>query len=258
MALNPRLASWPGLNAWIVGGSSGIGRATASALHARGAKVTVSARDADALAGFVAGHPGSVARPLDVLDRAALADAAGEIAARGDGRIDLVLYSAGYYRPMRGTAFDLEQALRHVRINQIGALHLLDALLPRLLRQRGGHLSLVGSVAGFRGLPNALGYGPTKAALINLAEGLYLDLAPHGIGVSIVNPGFVRTPMTEQNEFDMPALIDPSEAAEAIIDGWQRGRFEIHFPKRFTRALKALRLLPDGLYFRAIRRITGL
>jgi short-subunit dehydrogenase len=257
MASNPTLNDWRGLNAWVVGASSGIGRATASALHAAGAKLTVSARDADALAEFVDSHPGSCSQPLDALDRAAVAEAARQISARG-GDLDLVLYSAGHYRPMRATAFDLEQALQHVRVNQVGALHLIDAVLPRLLLQGRGHLSLVASVAGFRGLPNALAYGPTKSALINLAEVLYLDLAPQGIGVSIINPGFVRTPMTEQNPFEMPALISPEQAAAAIIDGWARGRFEIHFPRRFTLALKALRLLPDALYFRAIRRITGL
>ncbi len=116
------------------------------------------------------------------------------------------------------------------------------------------HLGLVASVAGYRGLPNALAYGPTKAALINLAEVLYLDLHPRGIGVSLINPGFVETPLTAQNSFHMPALMRPEDAAAAIVDGWGRGDFEIHFPKRFTRMLKALRPMPDGLYFSAIRR----
>ena len=110
-------------------------------------------------------------------------------------------------------------------------------------------------MAGYRGLPNALAYGPTKAALINLAEVLYLDLAPCGVGVSLINPGFVATPLTAQNSFHMPALITPETAARAIVQGWAAGEFEIHFPKRFTRFLKALRLLPDALYFKAVRRV---
>jgi len=142
-------------------------------------------------------------------------------------------------------------------------------LLPQLLRQAraaggkaggtaGGHISLVSSVAGFRGLPKSLAYGPTKAALINLAETLYLDLAPEGLGISVINPGFVETPLTAGNDFHMPALITPEEAAEAILRGWQAGDFEIHFPKRFTLFLKGLRHLGYGAYFAAVRRSTGL
>ncbi|MEO7642439.1 MAG: SDR family NAD(P)-dependent oxidoreductase, partial [Ramlibacter sp.] len=121
-----------------------------------------------------------------------------------------------------------------------------------------GHISLVSSVAGFRGLPNSLAYGPTKAALINLAETLYLDLSDHGIGVSVVNPGFVETPLTAQNTFAMPGLIGPQEAAREILRGWAAGDFEIHFPRRFTRWMKLLRLLPFRLYRRVVRRMTGL
>lgn len=257
MSLNPALADWAGRTAWLVGASSGIGRATASLLHARGARVVVSARDASALDEFVAAHPGSLGVPLDVTDRAAVAAAATQVAA-SCGAIDLVLYCAGHYRPMRATDFDLDEALRHVEVNQVGALHVIAAVLPVLLKQRAGHLSLVSSVAGYRGLPNSIAYGPTKAALINLAETLYLDLSPQGIGVSVINPGFVETPLTAQNGFTMPALITPDQAALEIVRGWAAGRFEIHFPKRFTRWLKALRLLPDGLYFRAVRGATGL
>jgi NAD(P)-dependent dehydrogenase (short-subunit alcohol dehydrogenase family) len=135
---------------------------------------------------------------------------------------------------------------------------MLDAVLPVLLKQRSGHLSLISSVAGYRGLPNALAYGPTKAALINLAQTLYMDLQPLGIGVSLINPGFVDTPLTAQNEFKMPALITPEQAAHQMLKGWEAGRFEIHFPKRFTLWLKLLGHLSDGLYFRIVRGSTGL
>ena len=127
--------------------------------------------------------------------------------------------------------------------------------MPALLARGSGHISLVGSVAGYRGLPNSLAYGPTKAALINLAETLYLDLHPKGIGVSLVNPGFVRTPLTAGNAFDMPALISPEEAAQAMLQGWARGDFELHFPKRFTLWMKALRLLPNRLFFSLVGRV---
>jgi short-subunit dehydrogenase len=148
--------------------------------------------------------------------------------------------------------------LRHQQVNYVGALYVLDAVLPAMLQRGSGHLSLVGSVAGYRGLPQSLAYGPTKAALINLAETLYLDLQASGVGVSLVNPGFVETPLTAGNRFSMPALISPAQAATEILAGWARGEFEIHFPKRFTLWMKTLRVLPYALYFPAVRKFTGL
>ncbi len=257
MPLNPRIASWTGRTVWLVGASTGIGRATAELLHRRGARVIVSARSAAPLEAFVAQHAGADMIVLDATDREALRDAAAHIV-RTHGRIDLACYCAGTYAAMRADNFDLDVALRHVDVNYNGALHLLDAVLPHLKRQKGGHISLVGSVAGYRGLPQALAYGPTKAALINLAEVLYMDLKPQGVGVSIVNPGFVETPLTAQNEFRMPALLTPEEAAQAIVTGWEAGDFEIHFPKRFTLWLKALRHIGYGPYFAAVKRSTGL
>ena len=260
MSLNPRISQWQGRRAWVLGASSGIGRATASALHARGAQVVVSARGDSALQTFVDQHPGSVALALDTADREKVQAAAASLLAAGP--LDLVFYCAGYYREMRATDFDLDEMLRHQQVNYVGALHVLSGVLPAMLEaaQRGqaGHLSLISSVAGFRGLPKSLAYGPTKAALINLAETLYLDLHDLGIGVSVINPGFVATPLTAGNDFTMPALISPEVAAEAILQGWERGEFDIHFPKRFTRVMKLLRLLPYSLYFPAIRRFTGL
>ncbi|RZL31779.1 MAG: SDR family NAD(P)-dependent oxidoreductase [Rubrivivax sp.] len=244
MSLNPNLRDWQGKTVWLIGASSGIGRATASALHAAGARVIVSARQAALLNEFIALHPGSHALPLDVMDVPALHAAVAQV-----GLPDLCVYCAGYYRPMTAASFDLADARRHVDVNLIGALNLLDALLPKLLAAGRGHLSLVSSVAGYRGLPKALAYGPSKAALTHLAEALYLDLHPGGIGVSVVHPGFVKTPMTAQNDFAMPAEISPEQAARAMLAGWAAGDFEIHFPRRFTRFMKALRLLPDRLYF---------
>lgn len=251
MSLNPRLRDWQGRKAWLIGASSGIGRATAGALHAAGAQVIVSARQDALLREFAAAHPGSRAVPLDVLDLPALHAAAAEV-----GPVDLCVYCAGYYRAMSATSFDLGEARRHLEINFCGALNLLDALLPQVLTAGRGHLSFISSVAGYRGLPKALAYGPGKAALTHLAEALYLDLHPRGIGVSVVHPGFVKTPMTAQNDFHMPAEISPEEAARAMLAGWAAGDFEIHFPKRFTRFMKALRQLPDGLYFPIVSKAT--
>jgi NAD(P)-dependent dehydrogenase (short-subunit alcohol dehydrogenase family) len=257
MPLNPRIEQWAGRVVWLVGASTGIGRATAEKLHALGATVIVSARSAATLDGFVRAHAGSRAIALDATDRDAMRDAARRIVDEF-GRLDLAVYCAGYYKPMRATAFDLDDALRHQQVNYVGALYMLDAVLPALLRQRSGHVSLVSSVSGYRGLPKALAYGPTKAALINLAESLYFDLTDHGIGVSVVCPGYVDTPLTEQNDYKMPGLISAEQAADHIVEGWRQGRFEMHFPKRFTLWVKALSWLSAGLYFKAVRRVTGL
>jgi NAD(P)-dependent dehydrogenase (short-subunit alcohol dehydrogenase family) len=259
---NPPLTDWRGQRVWVIGASSGIGLATAEALIARGAHVQVSARGAAALVRLVAQHtrtgepPTVQAWPLDVTEADAVAATARAILAQGP--LDLVIYCAGHYSEMRATAFDLAEMNRHLAINYTGALHVLDAVLPALVQRGTGHISLISSVAGFRGLPKSLAYGPTKAALTNLAETLYLDLEPLGLGVSVVHPGFVQTPLTAQNNFTMPALITPEQAAAAMLSGWARGDFDIHYPKRFTRWMKLLRLLPYRAYFPAVRRFTGL
>ena len=256
MSLNPRIRDWSGRRVWLLGASSGIGLATARLLHGRGARVIVSARQATALDDFVSAHPGSQALALDITDREAVRAAAARLVA--EGPLDLVCYLAGHYRPMRAMDLDLDDALRHQQVNLTGVWHLLAALVPALLAQGHGHLSLVSSVAGFRGLPRSLAYGPTKAALINLAESLYLDLRPRGLGVSVITPGFVATPLTAGNDFPMPALRTPEQAAAEIVRGWERGQFMIHFPKRFSRFLLLLRLLPYRAYFALVRRFTGL
>ena len=252
--LNPPMADWHGKTVWIVGASTGIGNATAAALHAQGAHVVVSARKLQALQAFEQQHPGSKALVLDATDATAVRQAAAALLR--EGPLDCVVYCAGHYHPMRADALDLPDMLRHVDVNYHGALYVLAAVLPAMLVRGSGHFSLVGSVAGYRGLPQSLAYGPTKAALINLAETLYLDLRGKGLGVSLINPGFVQTPLTAGNEFDMPALLTPAQAATAILEGWSRGVFEIHFPKRFTLWMQALRLLPYRAYFALVSRAT--
>ena len=260
MGLNPAITDWHGKRVWLVGASSGIGLAVAEALHARGAHVIVSARQQAPLDDFVSRHSGGQALTLDVTDAEATAAAAQRLLA--EGRLDLVCYCVGYYRAMRATDLDLAELLRHQQVNVVGALHVLAAVVPALLEAaRAGqapHISLIASVAGWRGLPQSMAYGPTKAALINLAETLFLDLRPHGVGVSVVTPGFVDTPLTAQNDFTMPALLTPAQAATAMLRGWARGDFEMHFPKRYTRVLKLLRMLPYRWYFPLIHRMTGL
>lgn len=260
--LNPPLRDWPGRRVWIVGASSGIGAATARLLHREGAMLALSARSAPALQALAeelggVGDASAQLLPLDITDAQAVAAAARRLLASW-GQIDLVLVMAGTYQPMRADSLDLGAARAMLETNLIGPFNLLAALTPALLAQRRGAIALVASVAGYGGLPRALAYGPSKAALINLAESLYLDLHPRGIGVHLISPGFVATPLTAANDFHMPALISAEQAAREILRGLARGDFEIHFPRRFSRTLKLLRLLPYRAYFAAVRRATGL
>ena len=192
--------------------------------------------------------------PVDVTDAAGLKAAALQV--HDQQGLDLVVFCAGYYKAQRATAFDMADMAKHWQINLHGALCLLDAVLPLMLPQQRGHISMISSVAGHRGLPLGLAYAPTKAALTNLAESLYMDLQDSQIGVSVVCPGFVDTPLTAHNSFEMPALITPERAARYMIDGWRRGDFEIHFPKRFSYLLKLLQILPYRWYFPLVRRGT--
>ena len=258
--LNAPIQDWRGRRVWLVGASSGIGLACAKALHAAGAQVIVSARDLGTLSEWAAtcksqGLPVELLS-LDVTDALQVKYVARQVAA--GGKLDFLLYCAGHYRAQRATEFDLTDMLRHQDVNYNGLLRVLDAVLPMFLQQGFGHISVVSSVAGWRGLPNGLAYGPTKAAVTHVAETLYMDLQDKGIGVSVVNPGFVATPLTAQNNFQMPALLTPEQAAEAMLAGWSEGLFDIHFPKRFTGWLKLMRLLPYRAYFSLVRRFTGL
>ena len=267
--MNPPIDGWAGRRVWIVGASSGIGAELARALARRGARIAVSARRADALREMLADAGGALPAdapaqggapeilPLDVTDADAVAAACDTLKACWGG-IDLVLWVAGLYAPMRAQTFELGAARRMLDTNLGAVFGGLAAVLPTLLAQRAGGIALVSSVAGYSGLPQALVYGPTKAALINLAESLYLDLRPAGLSVYLVNPGYVDTPATAGNGYRMPALITARQAAEATIDGLEAGRFEIHYPRRFTRWLKLARLLPYRLYFPLVHKVTGL
>lgn len=214
--------------------------------------MALSARRADKLS--LLGPEDALRLPCDATDAGRLAAARAELLAAWGG-VDLVVYLAGDYAPMRADRFDLEKAERLFAVNCLGALRLTAAVLADL--PPGGGIAFVASVAGYGGLPKALAYGPGKAALINFAECLHFDLWPKGIGVWIVNPGFVATPLTANNDFRMPALLTPEQAARALADGFGTGDFEIHFPKRFTRWLKLASLLPYRWYFPLVRSVSG-
>ena len=248
--------NWHDRRVWLLGASSGIGAALARALLARGARVALSARKAQALAEVAGDSPRALILPCDAADEDSLENAWEALLAAWGG-VDLALYVAGDYVPMRAWEIDTAKARRMIAVNLGGAVSFAACVVPQLLRQGNGQIGFVANVAGYRGLPNSLIYGPTKAALINFAEALYLDLAPKGIGVRVINPGFVATPLTAQNTFTMPALMTPEAAAEATLAGLAGNSFAIDYPKRFTRVLKVLSLLPYRMYFPLVRRLTG-
>ncbi len=250
--MNPRIGDWRGKRVWLVGASTGIGAAVAQALASRGARLALSARNAGKLASL--GIVDALILPCDVTDTASIAAAHKHLITAWHG-VDLVVYLAGDYVPMLADDFDLQKAEQVVAVNFNGAMKLAASILPDL--QPGQGIAFVASVAGYRGLPKALAYGPGKAALIHFAECLHLELAPRGIGVWLINPGFVATRLTAKNDFEMPALITPAQAAQEIMAGFASGKFEIHFPKRFTRIMKLLAHLPYAWSFPLIRRFTG-
>lgn len=255
--LNPPLPPWPQARVWVIGASYGIGAATAEALLAAGARVALSARSRDKLEAVAGGRAGARIEPLDFTRGGDVAAAWDRIHAAWGG-CDLVLVVAGTHREMRAWDLDAAAARDLLETNLHGPIATVAAVLPGLLAQRSGALGIVASVAGYGGLPKALVYGASKAALINFTETLHLDLRPRGIGVYLVNPGFVATPLTARNQFRMPHLVSAEDAARAILAGLAAGDFEIHFPRAFTRQLKFLRLLPYRLYFALVRRATGL
>jgi NAD(P)-dependent dehydrogenase (short-subunit alcohol dehydrogenase family) len=243
-------ATLPWKVVWITGASTGIGREIAVQLAAQGVTVAASARSGDKLSGL-----GSGIKPytLDVTDRAAVLQTIEKIE-RELGPIDLAILGAGAYGPVDVDKLDPHLFESTMNVNYMGVINSLSGLLPRMLPRRKGHIAWIASVAGYRGLPKAAAYGPTKAALINLAESLKPDLGLRGITISVINPGFVETPMTAQNDFPMPFMIKTDEAARRTIAGLALGRFEIAYPTRFVAILKIARVLPYWIFFWLINR----
>ena len=256
---NPTLPAWRDARVWVIGASYGIGAATSRALMKNGARVALSARDVDKLRDVArdAGAGSALVAPLDFTDVDAVGATLETIRAKWGG-VDLVLIVAGTHQEMRAWELTDAKARALLETNLHGPIGVVAKVVPALLAQGNGSLGIVSSLAAYRGLPKALIYGASKAALGNFAESLYLDLRPRNLGVYLISPGFVRTPLTDRNDFPMPNLISAEEAAEAILSGLERGDFEIDFPKAFSWKMKLLRSLPYRLYFPAVRRATGL
>jgi short-subunit dehydrogenase len=234
--------------AWITGASTGIGRALAVELAKRGVKVAASARSSEKLAELARAHSGIAPLPLDVADAAAMAEAV-RIISRTVGPIDLAVLNAGIWEAMSARNFSAAKAARSMAVNYQGIVNGIEALLPGMLERGQGHIAMVASVAGYRGFGPTAAYGPTKAAVINLAETLRNDLAFRGVAVSVINPGYVDTPMTSGNKFPMPYMISAEDAARRIIRGLEKGKFEIAFPWQLVAMMKLGRLMPNRMYF---------
>jgi short-subunit dehydrogenase len=247
----------PWRSAWIVGASSGIGRDLALKLAAEGVRTTVTARSRAPLDEMAATNANLVAAPGDVGIPSNLSDIFKTLADT-TGVPDLIVLNAALWDPMSVDDYSATRAAASMQVNYGGVCNALETIIPALKARRSGHIAIVASVAGYRGLSQALAYAPTKAALINLSEALRLELAPHNVTVSVINPGFVDTPMTRRNDFAMPFLISSQDAANRIYAGLCRGGFEIAFPWQLVAILKLARILPYSLYFPLARRALGL
>ncbi|MGJ3258146.1 MAG: SDR family NAD(P)-dependent oxidoreductase [Rhodospirillales bacterium] len=257
---NTRPLSWDDLPkcAWVTGAGKGIGRGLAERLAAQGWTVYASARtsdDLDDLARAAVDAPGKIIPlPLDITDRAACAGAVDRIAAAGQP-LGLAVLNAGTHTPTPVEDFDAETVGSLIETNLIGTVNCLAPAMKCLTRQGRGHIAVVASLAGYRGLPRASAYSASKAGLIAMCEALYPELVRKGVGISVINPGFVKTPLTDRNTFEMPCLISVDEAVDAMVAGLQKGRFEVAFPTRFVLFMRLMRSLPYGLYFRLTGKI---
>jgi len=249
------IVNFSGKRVWIIGASSGIGAACAQALLKVGAKVALSSRRIERLEQIArtAKPEQTLILPVDVTQQQQIQTAYQSIM-QAWGGIDLLLFVSGMYVPLRADNFDINIAEQTIDANLLGPMRAVAAVLPNMLSEHAGHIAIVGSVAGYSGLPKALAYGPSKAGIINFCETLYYDLLPQGVSVHMISPGFVATEATAQNDFEMPALITADQSASEILSGIQKGEFDIHFPKRFSGFLKFLRILPYPLYFWIVRR----
>jgi short-subunit dehydrogenase len=239
------MSEFSGRTYWLIGASEGLGRALAQALAAEGATLVLSARSADRLESLAEELPGARTLPLDVSDTAAVRDAA-----RSVGSIDGMIYCAGAYEPMSAREWNSRAALTMCEVNFMGAVRVLGEVVPRFVAAGAGDITLIGSLSGYRGLPASIGYSAGKAGLVSLAETMRHDLKGTGVVVRIVNPGFIKTRLTDKNEFRMPQLMSPDDAARRVVKAMKRRRFRTDFPAPFSWAIRGFDYLPDLLVYR--------
>jgi len=230
---------------WLIGASEGLGRALAKELDRAGAQLVLSARNAGRLDELSQALGNALSLPLDVTDSTAVGPAV-----EAAGRIDGLIYNAGAYLPMTARNWDSEAALAMADVNFMGALRVLGSAVPAMVERGAGDIVLIGSLAGYRGLPAAIGYGASKAALMSLAETMRHDLNGSGVTVHLVNPGFVKTRLTDRNSFRMPQLMSPEAAALRIVKAMGSKRFRTDFPAPFSWGIRLYRMLPDFLAYR--------
>ena len=241
---------------WITGGSTGIGKALAIKFANEGWNVAISARRENLLKEISEKYENIFSFPLDVTDKSKCKEVFGNIKDKFDN-IDICFFSTGTWDPKKEKDIDVEQMEKVFKINFFGTVNSIKAVEKYFKEKNSGIISIVSSIAGYRGLPNSTGYGPSKSALNNLAESLYFDFKRFGVRVCLVSPGFIKTPMTDKNDFKMPFLKTPEYAADKIYDGLtNKNIFEIHFPKALTILLKIFSFLPSKLYFGLIGRMT--
>ena len=232
---------------WITGASSGIGKAVAEKFAKEGWKVAVSARRVELLE-KLAVHENISSFPLDVTNSENCKTTFKQILQKFNN-IDICFFCSGTYDPKKEQELNLEQNKFVMDVNYFGTLNCVKAVEQYFKKRKDGHISIVSSIAGYRGLPNSSGYGPTKAALTNFAESIYFDFKKYNVRVSVVSPGFIKTPLTDKNKFSMPFLRSAEFAADKVFDGLVKSNsFEVHFPKQLTITLKFLRILPYKLY----------
>ncbi|MEM8630523.1 MAG: SDR family NAD(P)-dependent oxidoreductase [Pseudomonadota bacterium] len=237
---------WAGKRYWLVGASEGLGRALAHKMSRAGVELVLSARNPDRLADLVAELPGKATYiPVDVADDESVFAAAAEL-----GQVDGVVYIAGVYWPMPAQKWDPEPAVAMADINFTGALRVIGAVMPRFVDRDEGHFVITGSLSGFRGLPGSIGYGASKAGTMVLAESMHADLRKTGIDVQLVNPGFIRTRLTDKNDFSMPFIMDAEPAAQIMFEHMASDRFKMSFPWGFSMVFRLSQFLPDWLYYR--------
>tara|TARA_Y100000992_G_scaffold54687_1_gene32905 strand:- start:491 stop:1252 length:762 start_codon:yes stop_codon:yes gene_type:complete len=241
---------------WITGGSTGIGKTLAIKFANKGWNVAISARRESLLNEISEKYENISSFPLDVTDKAKCEEVFSNIKDKFN-EIDICFFSTGTWDPKKEKEIDLDQMEKVFKINFFGTVNVIKAVEKYFKDKKSGTITIVSSIAGYRGLPNSTGYGPSKSALNNLAESLYFDFKRFGVRICLVSPGFIKTPMTDKNDFKMPFLKTPEFAADQIYDGLvNKNLFEIHFPKALTITLKILSLLPSKVYFNLVGKLT--